>query len=265
MSSSTGSPTIGSASRAREFPVMARTAPGALRDALPKSPPQRARRVRRHSPRSRRADPAGLHALAGSALFRLLPVQRITRGGARRPGEHRARRSSVSTGRRARRSPSSRKSVSTGGGRCSGCRNAGRGVIQDTASTATLVALVCARERATEPRRDARRTAGREAAADGVRLVAGAQLGGEGGAARGLRTRKPAHDSGGCAASTCGPMRSRRPSLEDRAAGREPCAIVATCGTTATTAFDPLAADRAAWRAARSCGCTSMPRWPVRR
>ena len=24
--------------------------------------------------------------------------------------------------------------------------------------------------------------------------------------------------------------------------GREPCAIVATCGTTATTAFDPLAA-----------------------
>ena len=29
--------------------------------------------------------------------------------------------------------------------------------------------------------------------------------------------------------------------LEDRAAGREPCAIVATCGSTATTAFDPLA------------------------
>jgi glutamate/tyrosine decarboxylase-like PLP-dependent enzyme len=28
---------------------------------------------------------------------------------------------------------------------------------------------------------------------------------------------------------------------EDRAAGREPCAIVATCGTTATTAFDPIA------------------------
>jgi aromatic-L-amino-acid decarboxylase len=27
----------------------------------------------------------------------------------------------------------------------------------------------------------------------------------------------------------------------DRAAGREPCAIVATCGTTATTAFDPIA------------------------
>ena len=27
----------------------------------------------------------------------------------------------------------------------------------------------------------------------------------------------------------------------DRAAGREPCAIVATCGTTATTAFDPVA------------------------
>jgi aromatic-L-amino-acid/L-tryptophan decarboxylase len=30
--------------------------------------------------------------------------------------------------------------------------------------------------------------------------------------------------------------------IEDRAAGREPCAIVATCGSTATTAFDPIVA-----------------------
>jgi aromatic-L-amino-acid decarboxylase len=30
--------------------------------------------------------------------------------------------------------------------------------------------------------------------------------------------------------------------VSDRAAGREPCAIVATCGSTATTAFDPLVA-----------------------
>ena len=30
--------------------------------------------------------------------------------------------------------------------------------------------------------------------------------------------------------------------IEDRGAGREPCAIVATCGSTATTAFDPIVA-----------------------
>jgi glutamate/tyrosine decarboxylase-like PLP-dependent enzyme len=50
---------------------------------------------------------------------------------------------------------------------------------------------------------------------------------------------------------------------EDRAAGREPCAIVATCGSTATTAFDPLVAV-AQVHAPRSSGCTSMRPWRVR-
>ena len=45
----------------------------------------------------------------------------------------------------------------------------------------------------------------------------------------------------------------------DRAAGREPCAIVATCGSTAATAFDPDCRDRAdrarrGTLAARRCG-----------
>ena len=36
-----------------EFPVMSRNAPGALREALPKAPPQATRGLRCHPPRSR--------------------------------------------------------------------------------------------------------------------------------------------------------------------------------------------------------------------
>lgn len=114
------------------------------------------------------------------------------------------------------------------------------GVIQDTASTATFVALVCARERLTN----------------------------FGAAAGGLQARErppviylsaQAHSSLAKAALLAGFGREslhavvadenfdlRADALAaaivaDRAAGREPCAIVATCGSTATTAFDPLA------------------------
>ena len=115
------------------------------------------------------------------------------------------------------------------------------GVIQDTASTATFVALVCARERATNH---------------------AATRGGLQGQQRPLMiyVSSQAHSSVEKAALLAGFGRENlhvvpvdanfdmRPDalaaaiLEDRAAGREPCAIVATCGTTATTAFDPLAA-----------------------
>src|SRR6187551_2186391 len=115
------------------------------------------------------------------------------------------------------------------------------GVIQDTASTATFVALVCARERATNH---------------------AATRGGLQGQQRPLMiyVSSQAHSSVEKAALLAGFGRDNlhvvpvdanfdmRPDelaaaiAEDRAAGREPCAIVATCGTTATTAFDPLAA-----------------------
>ncbi len=115
------------------------------------------------------------------------------------------------------------------------------GVLQDTASTTTLIALLCARERTTE-----------------YSLVEG-----------GLQaqshpltvyTSAHSHSSVEKAALLAGFGRSnvrlvpydrhyamRVDALEalirdDVAAGRRPCAVVATTGTTTTTAFDPIAA-----------------------
>jgi len=115
------------------------------------------------------------------------------------------------------------------------------GVIQDTASTSTLVALICARERAT-----------------GFSLTRGG-LQGEAAPLAVYATRH-SHSSVEKAALIAGFGRDNihvvahdeayamRPDAlaaavaEDRAAGRVPCAVVATSGTTTTTAMDPLAA-----------------------
>jgi aromatic-L-amino-acid decarboxylase len=116
-----------------------------------------------------------------------------------------------------------------------------QGVIQDTASSATFVALVCARERATD---HAAVRGGLQAQERPLMVYVSSQ----------------AHSSVEKAALLAGFGRDNlrvipvdgnfdmRPDalataiLEDRAAGREPCAIVATCGSTATTAFDPIVA-----------------------
>jgi aromatic-L-amino-acid decarboxylase len=120
-----------------------------------------------------------------------------------------------------------------------GLSTAWQGVIQDTASTSTLVALICARERATD-----------------YSLARGGLAGG---------ARPPvvyasgqSHSSVEKAALLAGLGRANVRAVEvdaelamrpealaaaieaDRAAGRLPCAIVATTGTTASTALDPL-------------------------
>lgn len=114
------------------------------------------------------------------------------------------------------------------------------GVIQDTASTASFVALVCARERAT--------------------AYAGARAGLQDGAPPlVVYTSAHAHSSIEKAAVLAGFGREHVRAIavddefrldvaaldtaiaSDRAAGRRPCAIVATSGTTPTTAFDPIA------------------------
>lgn len=122
-----------------------------------------------------------------------------------------------------------------------GLSSAFRGVIQDTASTCTLLALICARERAT----------GHGAATDGMQhgeaplvvytsseahasVEKAALLAGFGRA----HVRKVAID----AARAMVPARLAEAIAADRAAGRRPCAVVATTGTTATTAMDPLRA-----------------------
>jgi aromatic-L-amino-acid decarboxylase len=121
-----------------------------------------------------------------------------------------------------------------------GLSQAWSGVIQDTASTATFVALVCARERATN---FGATTGGLQARDRPPVIYLSAQ----------------AHSSVEKAALLAGFGRDNLRAIAtdenfdlradalaaaiaaDRAAGREPCAIVATCGSTATTAFDPLA------------------------
>jgi aromatic-L-amino-acid decarboxylase len=114
------------------------------------------------------------------------------------------------------------------------------GVIQDTASTSTLVALLCARERSTDY---ALTRGGLQAEAQPLTVYAS----------------KHSHSSVDKAALLAGfgrdnvrlvayddvyamDPRALADALEaDVQAGRKPCAIVATTGTTTTTAVDPLA------------------------
>lgn len=126
------------------------------------------------------------------------------------------------------------------------------GVIQDTASTATLVALICARERAS----------GQAALGGGLQSVSAPLV---------VYVSAQAHSSVAKAALLAGFGRDNLreidvdgqyalsvPALEralaaDRARGARACAIVATTGTTATTAIDPieriaaLAREHGAW------------------
>jgi aromatic-L-amino-acid/L-tryptophan decarboxylase len=113
------------------------------------------------------------------------------------------------------------------------------GVIQDTASTATLVALVCARERSTD---HAAARGGLQASERPLVVYASGQ----------------SHSSVEKAALLAGFGREnvrivavddryamsaaalREAVAADRARGHSPCAIVATVGSTATTAVDPL-------------------------
>ena len=115
------------------------------------------------------------------------------------------------------------------------------GVIQDTASTSTLVALICARERATD---HAQVRGGLQGQAQPLIVYVSAH----------------AHSSVDKAALLAGFGRDnirliptdeqfamRPEALEaaiakDLVAGNQPCAVVATTGTTTTTALDPLRA-----------------------
>jgi aromatic-L-amino-acid/L-tryptophan decarboxylase len=124
--------------------------------------------------------------------------------------------------------------------RMTGLSDAWSGVIQDTASTCTLVALLCARERATD---HGANRGGLQAEPQPLTVYYSTQ----------------AHSSVDKAALLAGfgranirhvpvdesfalrPDELRRLIETDRAAGAKPCAIVATTGTTATTALDPIA------------------------
>jgi aromatic-L-amino-acid decarboxylase len=122
-----------------------------------------------------------------------------------------------------------------------GLSGAWSGVIQDTASTATLVALICARERATD---HAAARGGLQASERPLTVYASSQshssvekaalLAGFG--RENLRVIV-VDDRYGMSADAL-----RRTIEADQAAGRAPCAVVATVGSTATTAIDPIEA-----------------------
>ncbi len=123
----------------------------------------------------------------------------------------------------------------------SGLSDQWQGVIEDTASTSTLLALICARERVTNY---ALAHGGLQAEAHPLVIYASAY----------------SHSSVDKAALlagfgkdnirhiACDEHYAMRPDAlaaaiaEDRAAGRVPCAVVGTTGTTTTTALDPLRA-----------------------
>ena len=122
-----------------------------------------------------------------------------------------------------------------------GLSDAWSGVIQDTASTSTLVALLCARERASAfslakgGLQDCDRplvvyaSEHAHSSVDKAALLAGFGR---------ANLRKIGVDASYA-------MRAdllARAVAEDREAGRVPCAVVATTGTTTTTAFDPISA-----------------------
>ena len=114
------------------------------------------------------------------------------------------------------------------------------GVIQDTASTATLCALLCARERATGYGQNREGLQGREPplvvyASDQAHssVQKAALLAGFGKAHLRLLETDSAH--------ALRLDRLEAAIAEDRRAGLRPCALVAAVGTTCTTALDPVA------------------------
>lgn len=120
-----------------------------------------------------------------------------------------------------------------------GLSDAWSGVINDTASTSTLVALLCARERATEyglargGLQDAPAplivytSAHSHSSVEKAALLAGFGK---------AHVRIVPHD----AASAMRADALEQMVREDRARGSKPCAVVATTGTTTSTALDPL-------------------------
>ena len=115
------------------------------------------------------------------------------------------------------------------------------GVIHDTASTASLLALLCAARTRHQILARPRRDAGRAEAVHCVRIDAEPQFRGEGRAARRVRRDNvravPVDD-----AFAMRPDALEEAIRADLAAGKLPCAVVATTGTTASTALDPVGA-----------------------
>ena len=129
-----------------------------------------------------------------------------------------------------------------------GLSEASSGVIQDTASTSTLVALVCARERASS---FSLARGGLQAEAQPLTVYVSLQSHSSVEKAAllagfGRNNLRPIETD---AAYAMRPAALQAAVEADRARGRRPCAVVATTGSTTTTALDPLAPLAAVARA----------------
>jgi aromatic-L-amino-acid decarboxylase len=108
-----------------------------------------------------------------------------------------------------------------------GLSEAWSGVIQDTASTCTLIALICAREKTKTHDHIIYTTAHSHSSVTKAALLAG--FGREN-----IRVINHDKDFAMSAEDLAANI------VRDRAAGLEPCAVIATTGTTTSTALDPI-------------------------
>jgi len=115
------------------------------------------------------------------------------------------------------------------------------GVLQDTASAATLVALICARERASNYGASREGLQDRELAPLIVYTSVQAHSSVEKAALLAGFGREHVRAIATDAQFRMIPRSLDEAIRKDRAAGLRSCAVVATSGTTATTAFDPIA------------------------
>jgi aromatic-L-amino-acid decarboxylase len=221
-------------------PVMARTAPGEVKTALPANPPETAESFDAILADLERIVMPGLSHWQHPSFFGFFPSNGDLSSVL---GDY------VSTGLGVlglnwQASPALtevEEVVTDWMRRMTGLSDDWSGVIQDTASTCTLVALMCGRER----------TTGYSLARGGLQAEAAPLV---------VYTSAHSHSSVDKAALLAGfgrdnvrhiandgnyamrPDALRAAIQEDLAAGRKPCAIVGTTGTTATTAIDPIAA-----------------------
>ena len=230
-----------------ERPVMAKTQPGEIKAALPKKPPEQAEPMEMLLGDLDRVVVPGLTHWQHRRFFGYFPANSLLAG---------VLADLVSTGLGViglawQSSPAVteiEEVVTDWMRQMTGLSQAWSGVIQDTASTSTLVALISARERITNY---ALARGGLQAEPQPLTIYVSAQshssvdkgalLAGFG--RENLRL-VPCDDDYGMRADEL-----ERLIEADRVAGQKPCAIVATVGTTATTAIDPIAPiAEIAWR-----------------
>ena len=223
-----------------ERPVMARTRPGEIRDAIPAEPPAEPEPFDAVLADLDRLVVPGLSLWRHPRFFGYFPANALPAG---------VLGDLVSTGLGVlglswQSSPALtevEEAVTNWLRRMLGLSAGFSGVIQDTASTSTLVALVCARERATGfslarggLQGERRRLRVYVSAQAHSSVEKGALLAGLG---RDAIRLVPCDEAFAMRADALADMVT-----EDLATGDLPCAVVATVGTTATTAVDPVAA-----------------------